>query len=86
MKEKMCYGTKLFVFLQMMNGLITELQPSDQEQLTDRDEPDNLDYDEYGDEQMEEDNNDGEEGGYKDENYDLDDDFFNGYLDIRSRT
>ena len=62
-------------FLQIMNGLITELQLSNRELLTDRDDPDNLDYDEYGDEQMEEDNNDEEEGGYKDENDDPDDDF-----------
>lgn len=59
----------------MVHGLITELQPSNQEQLTDPDDPDNLEEDQYGDEQMEEDNNEGEDGGYNNENDDPDDDF-----------
>lgn len=60
---------------EMVHGLITELQPSNQEQLTDPDDPDNLEEDQYGDEQMEEDNNEVEDGGYNNENDDPDDDF-----------
>ncbi|KAL0267717.1 UNVERIFIED_CONTAM: hypothetical protein PYX00_009908 [Menopon gallinae] len=60
---------------EMVHGLITELQPSNQEQLTDPDDPDNLEEDQYGDEQMEEDNNEVDEGGYNNENDDPDDDF-----------
>ena len=59
----------------MVHGLMTELQPSNQEQLTDPDDPDNLEEDQYGDEQMEEDNNEVDEGGYNNENDDPDDDF-----------
>ena len=40
--------------------------------VSDRNDPDNLDKDKYGDEQMEEDNN---EGGCNDENDDLGDNF-----------
>lgn len=61
----------------MVHGLITELQPSNQEQLTDPDDPDNLEEDQYGDEQMEEDNNEGDEGGYNNENDDPDYEFLN---------
>lgn len=59
----------------MVHGFITEIRPSNQEQLTDPDDPDNLEEDQYGDEQMEEDNNDVDEGGYNNENDDPDDDF-----------